>query len=102
MPIPKHSPAPPRSCPAHPDPRRLLSLFLHLLPRQLWRLPSLRQAPFYDRLFNPIVTLWHFIFQRLQGDGTLQAALADAWAGGADRDSAAACPNGCAPGRPPP
>jgi len=33
--------------------------------RQLWRLPALRQASFYDRIFNPIVTLWYFIFQRL-------------------------------------
>ena len=72
--------------PARQDPRLLLALFLDLLPcRQLWRLPSLRNAAFYDRLFNPIVTLWYFIFQRLQSDSTLQAALADAWTGGADR-----------------
>jgi hypothetical protein len=64
----------------------LLASFLNLLPgRRLRRLPSLAQAHFYDRLFNPIVTLWYLIFQRLQVDCTLQAALADAWAGGADR-----------------
>jgi len=69
-----------------PTPKQLLAQFCHLLPsRLLWRLPSLRHAPFYDRLFNPIVTLWYLIFQRLQPDATLQAALADAWAGGANR-----------------
>jgi hypothetical protein len=77
----RHAPPPP-----NPDLRQLLILFLGLLPsRQLWRLPSLQNAPFYDRLFNPMVTLWYFIFQRLHPDSTLQAALADAWAGGADR-----------------
>ncbi len=89
MPIKKHRSrtAPGQACaPARPDPQQLLALFLDLLPcRQLWRLSSLKHAPFYDRLFNPIVTLWYFIFQRLQPDATLQAALADAWAGGADR-----------------
>ena len=81
-------PSPPITCspPPIPNPQQLLTLFLALWPsRQLWRLPSLQQAPCYDRLFNPIVTLWYFIFQRLQPDSTLQAALADAWAGGADR-----------------
>ncbi|MGA2557929.1 MAG: IS4 family transposase [Verrucomicrobiota bacterium] len=71
---------------APPDLRLLLASFLNLLPgRRLRRLPSLAQTHFYDRLFNPIVTLWYLIFQRLHLDSTLQAALADAWAGGADR-----------------
>jgi hypothetical protein len=64
----------------------LRAAFLSLLPdRRLRRLPSLAKSRFYDRLFSPIVTLWYLIFQRLQVDSTLQAALADAWAGGADR-----------------
>jgi hypothetical protein len=72
--------------PARPNPRQLLACFLNLLPRsQLWRLASLRKLKFYDRLFNPVVTLWYFIFQRLHCDSTLQAALADALGGGADR-----------------
>lgn len=72
--------------PSRPAPAQLLRHFRKLLPRtQFWQLPSLQHAGFYDRLFNPLVTLWYFIFQRLQGEGTLHAALADAWAGGADR-----------------
>ncbi len=105
MPIKKHRSrtAPGQACaPARPDPQQLLALFLDLLPcRQLWRLSSLKHAPFYDRLFNPIVTLWYFIFQRLQPDATLQAALADAWAG-ARTGSAAVCPKSCAPSPPRP
>jgi putative transposase len=90
MPIKKRhpKPSPPKtfSPPPSPDRQQLLTLFLDLWPsRQLWRLPSLRKAPFYDRLFNPIVTLWYFMFQRLHSDSTLQAALVDAWSGGADR-----------------
>ena len=91
MPIKKRrlnpsAPTPARPAPAPPDGPRLLAAFLHLLPgRSLRRLPSLAPSRFYDRLFNPIVTLWYLIFQRLHVDSTLQAALADAWAGGADR-----------------
>jgi len=90
MPIKKHRsparPTPSASLPAQPDWPRLLASFLHLLPgRRLRRLPSLARSNFYDRLFNPIVTLWYLVCQRLRVDGTLQAALADAWAGGADR-----------------
>lgn len=58
---------------------------MRLLPaRQFWKLPSLQQKSFYNRLFNPLVTLWYLIFQRLHADHTLEAVLADAWGGGAD------------------
>jgi hypothetical protein len=84
-PIPSARP-PAQHGPAAPDLPGLLAAFLHLLPgRRLRCLPSLAQSRFYDRLFNPIVTLWYLIFQRLHVDSTLQAALTDAWAGGADR-----------------
>lgn len=40
---------------------------------------------FYDRIFTPTITLWYMIFQRLTHDHTLQAAVSDLHAGGADR-----------------
>src|ERR1043165_7117947 len=40
---------------------------------------------FYQRLFDPLVTLWYLLFQRLHWDHSLEAALSDARAGGADR-----------------
>ena len=40
---------------------------------------------FYDRLFTPAVTLWCMVFQRLNHDHTLQAAVCDLRSGGADR-----------------
>lgn len=49
------------------------------------KLPALQGKRFYDRLFTPLVTLWYLLFQRLQADHTLDAALSDARAGGADR-----------------
>lgn len=67
-------------------PVQLLSLFVRLLPqRALTRLPVLQTQSFYDRLFGPLVTLWYLLFQRLAADHTLQAVVADARAGGADR-----------------
>jgi len=39
---------------------------------------------FYDRLFTPAVTLWCMLFQRLNHDHTLHAAVCDLHAGGAD------------------
>src|ERR1035438_10326377 len=84
--LPSRPNPPARPGPIRSDLPQLLASFRNLLPgRRLRRLPSLAQAHFYDRLFNPVVTLWYLIFQRLQVDSTLQAALADAWAGGADR-----------------
>jgi hypothetical protein len=63
---PRQAASAPKPPPASPDPQQLLTQFRNLPPcRQLWRLPALRQASFYDRIFNPIVTLWYFIFQRL-------------------------------------
>jgi len=74
--------------PAQPplSPPQLLRWFVRLLPgAALCRLPALQSQSFYNRLFNPLVTLWYLLFQRLSSDHTLEAALADARAGGADR-----------------
>jgi len=51
----------------------------------LRKLPALKNKTFYDRLFTPLVTLWYLLFQRLNHDHSLDAVLADARAGGADR-----------------
>jgi len=51
----------------------------------LRKLPALQGKGFYDRLFNPLVTLWYLLFQRLNPDHSLDAALSDARSGGADR-----------------
>jgi hypothetical protein len=42
------------------------------------------EQTFYDRLFSPAVSLWYLLFQRLHPDHSLQAAVCDAHAGGAD------------------
>jgi hypothetical protein len=66
-------------------PAQLLGFFLQLLPHHTLRhLPALKGKRFYDRLFNPLVTLWYLLFQRLHPDHTLQAVLTDARAGGGD------------------
>src|ERR1044071_10521964 len=76
-------PAPP--CPAF-TPAQLLLFFVQLLPlRALRKLPALQAQGFYQRLFNPLVTLWYLLFQRLNWDHSLEAALNDARTGGADR-----------------
>ena len=63
----------------------MLAFFIRLIPhREFWRLHSLKNKGFYERLFTPLVTLWYLIFQRLQSDHTLDAVVADAQAGGAD------------------
>lgn len=65
--------------------RPLRAFFLRLLPRrEIWKLASLQDQSFYDRLFTPRVTLGYWIFQRLHFDPTLQAVVADALAGGAN------------------
>jgi len=75
---------PPPQPPFPPD--QLLRWFVRLLPgRALRKLPALQSKSFYDRLFNPLVTLWYLLFQRLHSDHTLESALADARSGGADR-----------------
>src|SRR2546423_1472968 len=67
-------------------PAQLLRFFVQLLPRRaLLNLPALKGKGFYHRLFNPLVTLWYLLFQRLNADHTLEAALADARAGGGDQ-----------------
>jgi IS4 transposase len=67
-------------------PAELLPFFCQLLPgRALRRLPALGTLTFYERLFTPLVTLWYLLFQWLHHDHTLQAAVTDARAGGADR-----------------
>lgn len=67
-------------------PAQLLRFFLQCLPhRALRQLPALQHLTFYHRLFTPLVTLWYLLFQRLNADHTLDAVLADAQAGGADR-----------------
>ena len=67
-------------------PAQLLRCFLQLLPhRALRKLPALKNKTFYHRLFTPLVTLWYLLFQRLNHDHSLEAALTDAQAGGADR-----------------
>ncbi len=72
--------------PPKPSPAQLLTFFLKLLPRRaLCQLPALKNLTFYDRLFTPMVTLWYLLFQRLNADHTLDAALSDARSGGADR-----------------
>ena len=45
----------------------------------------MKNQTFYDRLFNPLVTLWYLLFQRLNDDHSLDAVLTDARAGGADQ-----------------
>jgi len=64
----------------------LLGFFLQILPRRdLLQLPALKGKTFYDRLFTPIVTLWCLLFQRLHHDHSLDAAVTEVRAGGADR-----------------
>jgi hypothetical protein len=81
--------ASPSQSPSHPPPlppAQLLRWFVRLLPgRALRQLPALQSKSFYDRLFHPLVTLWYLLFQRLHSDHSLEAALTDARAGGADR-----------------
>ena len=77
---PKPTPAPPPFTPA-----QLLLFFVQLLPyRALRKLPALKAKGFYNRLFNPLVTLWYLLFQRLNPDHSLEAAQTDARSGGGD------------------
>lgn len=64
---------------------RCLRVFKRLL-RQSHLKPALEKAGhhYYDRLFTPAVTLWRMVFQRLNHDHTLLAAVADLHARGAD------------------
>ena len=68
-----------------PTPAQLLEYFLQLLPLEaLLQLPALAKGGFYKRLFTPPVTLWLLLFQRLNADHTLDAAVTHARSGGAD------------------
>ena len=85
---PKKHPQPPSSAqsPARLSPAELLRFFRQILPHHALRhLPALKQLTFYDRLFTPLVTLWYLLFQWLNADHSLDAAVADAQAGGAHR-----------------
>jgi hypothetical protein len=76
-------PAPPT--PAF-TPAQLLLFFVQLLPLEALRqLPALKAQRFYRRLFDPLVTLWYLLFQRLNCDHSLEAVLTDARNGGADQ-----------------
>lgn len=85
--IQKNASKPKTPPPSRPlSPAHLLKFFLKILPtRALLQLPAFKNLPFYNRLFTPTVTLWYLLFQRLNADHTLDAALSDARAGGADR-----------------
>lgn len=82
--IQKNAPKPPPRTAL--SPAQLLRWFVRLLPcRALCKLPALQSKSFYDRLFNPLVTLWYLLFQRLNSDHSLQGVVLDARGGGADR-----------------
>ena len=67
-------------------PAQLLQFFLQVLPSHaLLELPALKKLTFYDRLFTPVITLWYLLFQWLNSDHTLDAAVVDAKKGGARR-----------------
>jgi putative transposase len=67
------------------SPGQLLGRFRQLLPaRRLAGWLGLEPHQFYQRALTPLITLWYFVFQHLNPDHTLGAALADAFAGGAD------------------
>lgn len=86
----KKTPCKPKTPASAPTftPAQLLGFFVRLLPgHALCQLPALQSKSFYNRLFNPLVTLWYLLFQRLNCDHTLEAALADARSGGAERIS---------------
>jgi hypothetical protein len=65
-------------------------LFGHKMAEQWFRSrpsPAASDRPrgYYDRIYSLVVTLWYLIFQRLNADKTLDAAVKDLRKGGADR-----------------
>ena len=64
---------------------QLLTQFSKLLPAHLL-MGWLASGPkaFYQRAFTPLITLWYFLFQRLQARHTLSKIVSDARFGGAD------------------
>ncbi len=82
---------PESACPPAPGGRtgcsiiQCLHVFKRLLQQTHLRLEMAEAGVyFYDRLFTPAVTLWCMIFQRLNYDHTLQAAVNDIHSGGSD------------------
>lgn len=82
---PRRHPSAPQAHCSQRDLRRHLEAF-----RRVLRLAHVQQAlaatgvGFYERIFTPLVTLWYMVFQRLNADHTLQAAVIDLHAGGAN------------------
>ena len=83
---------PEAACPPAPEWRKgrsitqCLQVFKRLLQQTQMKLAIEKtELCFYDRLFTPAVILWCMIFQRLNHDHTLQAAVSDLHSGGADR-----------------
>ena len=64
-----------------PPPAQVAKLFY-----QLVRLARIVGPPgYYRRVWTPVITLWHLIWQRLQPHHTLEAVVTDARRGGGDR-----------------
>ena len=68
---------------------QLLKSFLALIKPDLARWlpipdPGARKRGVYERLFTPLIVLWYFVYGRLQDRWSLDKALVDAHAGGAD------------------
>jgi hypothetical protein len=80
-----------RTRPRRPQPedlssRQSLLAFKRLLGQTQLKLAIARsELSCYDRIFSPVVTLWCMVFQRLNHDHTLQAAVTNLHLGGADR-----------------
>lgn len=83
----RNTPLPPHpALPKNFSLRLCLQAFKRLLRQTQLKL-AIEKADlcFYDRIFTPVVTLWYMVFQHLSPDHTLQAAVIDLHAGGADR-----------------
>src|SRR6266853_708010 len=66
--------------PSIQKPRRPRRLPLQALRKR----PALKAQSFSRRLFDPLVPLWYRLFQRLNSDHSLEAAVIAARTGGAD------------------
>jgi putative transposase len=88
-PSPPLPPVPNPSLRTHCSRAQLLKSFLALLQPNLRRwlltpVPTARKRGPYERLFTPLIVLWYFVWGRLQDEWTLDKAVVDAHAGGAD------------------
>jgi len=64
---------------------QLLAMFQRLLaPPFLPKALAPCAQTFYNCAFNPLITLWYLMFQRVHADHTLEAVVTDAHYGGAD------------------